>query len=203
MSIVFAVVGFVLLLVLAHAAISATRKGGIHPHRHDRLREVKLSVPAGSRSSDPIEIRSYSDDSKVYSLDLSAVTCTCPDFRSRADESATSLSRCCKHLLQELEHRGLLKDAGKWDLAIVSEGFGAPRTAWTIELDTAPPVLLAASNDREWVSVFAHTKRKGERIRDASGRIDRFGWSVIKERWSYGEGPPGSRELTKIMKEIL
>ncbi len=52
------------------------------------------------------------------------------------------------------------------------------------------------------MNVLARTKQRGERISEASGEIERFGWNVREKRWTYGDGPPGSRELTPRLREI-
>ncbi len=64
-------------------------------------------------------------------------------------------------------------------------------------------MLVTVAAGKEWVNVYARTPRSGERIKTASGPIERYGWNVEEVRWSYSQGPPGSRELTPLMKLVL
>lgn len=196
---------FAAVLLLGLIVFLAARGGSprVRFRRHDRVREFRLGMPNGERPALKVEVASGSGSGESYEVDLRSLTCTCPDFARRKREPEDSLSRCCKHLLSELSSRGLFQECDKWTRAVVESGFGAPMASWLINLDTAPEVLATASSDSNWLNVFAHGKRKGERIREASGGIERFGWSVEEKRWSYGDGPPGAGELRKILKQVV
>ncbi len=170
---------------------------------HPQVTSYDLSFRVPDDSTEPQEVESYCSDGKTYLVDPVSVTCTCPNAQLRTAWSQDSVARCCKHLLQVLGEVGVFADAGKWEAAILQDGHGGPAGAWLVDLKTAPAVLITVGLSREWVNVFAHTKRRGERIKEASGPIERFGWNISEKRWSYGEGPPGSKELTPIIKEIF
>jgi hypothetical protein len=153
-----------------------------------------------------VSIRSqaiHNNNGREYNVDLLQVTCTCANFEKRDQFETISPMRYCRHLLRLLNERNAFKSMGKWEKAIINDGSGAPIQSWVVSLKTAPEVLIVdAGSGNEWVDVYAHTKRSGEHIADASGEIQRFGWNYIEHRWSYGEGPPGSRELTPLMKSV-
>ncbi|WP_176518630.1 SWIM zinc finger family protein [Rhodobacter maris] len=140
----------------------------------------------------------------TYSLDLAAQTCTCPDFVEVRGNLAKSgeLGRLCKHLVRALNERHAFDSANNWVRAIVNAGHGAPYIAWEVSLPTAKPMLVTVGNSREWLNVFAHMKRNGERYSEASGPIEQFGWSLGGHRWSYGQGPAGASEIRPFLKQL-
>jgi hypothetical protein len=145
----------------------------------------------------------HNNNGREYTVDLCQITCTCPNFEKRDKFEANSSARYCRHLLRLLNERDAFSNLGKWEKAIIDNGSGAPIHSWIVTLTTAPEVLVADSgSSNEWIDVYAHTKRRGERIANASGDIQRFGWNHLEHRWSYGESPPGSRELTPLMKSV-
>jgi hypothetical protein len=161
--------------------------------------KVPLPKPSGIDRGQPVEVES-SQGYATYRVNPAVLTCTCIDWKQRAGFTH-DLARCCKHLQAVLAKQGLLGGANEWERALLEQVRG-PTAAWRIELDSAPAVVLATSAGSEWVDVLARTKRSGERISEASGKIQRFGWNVREQRWSYGEGPPGSRELTPRLREM-
>jgi hypothetical protein len=101
-----------------------------------------------------------------------------------------------RHELEQEQE--ILKD---WEYGFSREK--GPRRSWRISLETAPDVFVSHVGSSEWLNVFARAQRSGERIAEASGHWRRFGWNVYERRWSHDEGPPGSRELRRIMKEVF
>ena len=101
-----------------------------------------------------------------------------------------------RHELEQEQE--ILKD---WEYWLSREK--GPRRSWRISLETAPDVFVSHAGSSEWLNVFARAQRSGERIAEASGHWRRFGWNVYERRWSHDEGPPGSRELRRIMKEVF
>lgn len=173
------------------------------PEKHRRVTPIDLRLPRIPPGFPPCSIESYTTEGIVYEVDLSRMSCTCKDFQARKKHSRGPLSACCKHLLGQLSLAKGIDRIGKWEKAIIDDGHGDPLCAWLIELDSASDVLATASGSLEWINVFAHSKRKGEKIIEASGTIRSHGWNVEERRWSYGEGPAGSRELTPLMREVF
>jgi hypothetical protein len=81
--------------------------------------------------------------------------------------------------------------------AATSSGFSIGCALWPASFSALPFFVWLRRRST------ARTPRSGERIKAASGPITRYGWNVEEDRWSYGEGPPGSRELTPLMKLVL
>lgn len=71
-----------------------------------------------------------------------------------------------------------------------------------MQLQSATEVVMTIGFSKDWINVYAHSVRAGERIANASGPIKNYGWSVIDHRWSYGDPPAGARELKKLLAEI-
>ena len=167
----------------------------------DGIEKLDLEIEIDGAFKKPVETRSSSDSSVVYIVDLENQTCTCPDWCARSDQPKNHLGRYCKHLIGEFRAASSLpKD--EWIEWLMSYR-GGPIRAWWIHLKTAPSVLLTCGIGSPWVNIHARTKRKGERIANATGSIEQTGWNVIEQRWSYGQGPIGSRELTPIMRKLV
>lgn len=154
--------------------------------------------------ADKTEFKVASQSSSgAYLVSLATQTCTCADFLSaRTAAPKNHMSRCCKHLLTKLLELGVFDGADKWIVAICKSGRGGPQAAWVVERESSPEVAISLSQSKEWINVYAHSLRKKERIANASGPIKEYGWSIPEQRWSYGDAPPGARELRKLLAEI-
>jgi hypothetical protein len=163
--------------------------------------ELTFSPPDFS-DVQPIRMKSMSRNVE-YQVAISEQKCTCPDFApGREVAPRNHLSRCCKHLLRELKNHGAFEASSKWIGAIAAAGHGGPSAAWIVHLEKSQSVAIVTGSNKEWINVFAHSVRSGEKIANASGPIKEFGWNVLQQRWSYGEAPPGARELRKLLVEI-
>ncbi len=168
------------------------------------IEEFDLNVRIDKNFDSAVEVESFNDPTVKYRPDLQQQSCTCADWANRKSKPRNHLSRCCRHLLRALSSAHAFIDANEWTQVIADNGYGGHERAWLIHLRTAPPVLVAvAPGKSEWVDVFARTLRKGERIANASGPIQRSGWNVKEDRWSYGKGPIGARELTPVMRQLI
>lgn len=170
---------------------------------NSRLHDFSLDLPIKATSFHIIHVDSFTSDN-TYIVNIHDQTCTCPDFRKqcRAAAPKNSLSRWCKHLMSETGKELDLDALHKWHRAIICDGFGGPDFAFEFHLETAPDILLTLRKDSEWMNIYAHTKRKGERIRDASGPIQRYGWQLPYHRWSYGQPPAGAGEFRKLFQYV-
>ncbi|WP_367278628.1 SWIM zinc finger family protein [uncultured Sulfitobacter sp.] len=148
------------------------------------------------------QIASFTHPGVFYDVSLSYQTCSCPDFLHRSDFPANSFSRWCKHLMAALSDEGAFKNIGEWHKAIAEAGHGGPFSAFTVTTERSQVFLLTAGRNPDWINVLGRTRRKGEQAHQASGSIREFGWCISERRWSYGEGPPGARELRRLMVQI-
>jgi hypothetical protein len=101
-----------------------------------------------------------------------------------------------------LNAHGAFEGTDKWKKAIACSSYGGPTNGWIIKLENSPPVAAITCSSKKWINIYAHSVRTGEKIANASGSIKLYGWSVPEQRWSYGEPPPGARELKKLLIEI-
>lgn len=149
------------------------------------------------------EIRSSDYESEIkYQVNLIDQTCTCSDFSARSCRPKNHFSRWCKHLIKALDRDGAFEGIDEWQRAIVDDGHGGPKIAYMIARDAASPALITVGSSDEWINVYARKKKKGEKVSEASGSIARYGWSISQQRWSYGDGPDGAREIKKMLKVI-
>ena len=147
-------------------------------------------------------IASFSDPEVFYVVSLSDQTCSCPDFLHRSDFPENSFSRWCKHLVAALSDAGAFENISQWHKGITEAGHGGPIGAFTVTTEKSQVFLLTAGRNPDWINVLGRTRRKGEQAHQASGPIREFGWCISERRWSYGEGPPGARELRRLMVQI-
>lgn len=136
-----------------------------------------------------LKIRSQSDASVLYDVDLSGPSCSCPDwtiYRARLPKG--SPSRCCKHVINAFEQLRPSRGWPGWLAGFFAFGWRThPDRRWFLLGDS----LLSAGND--WCEVFA--KEDGEWAR--------FGYSVPERRWSYGSGPEAAQRYEHaLLKEI-
>ena len=110
---------------------------------------------------------------------------------SRDPDAHPQIERC--ELDTELRDR--------WEFQL-SRDHGTLRS-WRVTLNSARDVVITHRGKSEWIDVFSCTNKRDERVAEASGPMSHFGWSMNQHRWSYGDGPPGSRELSKVLKEAF
>ena len=140
-------------------------------------------------------------ESDKYRLDLAHTKCSCEGWNKRENFSENDPRRLCRHLVTALRQRNLIHGTEKWSNAVIDNGEGVPLKAWVVRLKTAPDVLVSLGDNDEWLNVFAHEQRSGERVAEASGPIKRCGWSLIENRWAYGVRVPGAGELRKLFRD--
>lgn len=161
-----------------------------------------LDWPVKTRATATREVLVRADE-PAATVDLAAQTCSCDDFRQhRAGRAPDHFARWCKHLVVGLREDGAFAGADEWIAAIAHNDHGGPVGAFKVALKSAPEVLMVVDPASDWVNVYARTLNSGERIAQASGPIEKFGWSVSQHRWSWGEGPPGARELRRMLRAV-
>lgn len=168
----------------------------------DRCQDFSLrAFPASASCSKLINLSSLRSG-ETYIVDPIEQTCTCPDFKSRQEYPKNYFGRWCKHILRVLNDAEAFRASDFWHRAIASSGFGGPYVAAFIHMNPNPPVMITFGKNTEWVNIFAKTKRTGETIKNPTGHARCFGWSVAERRWSYGDAPPGARELRKFLCDL-
>jgi hypothetical protein len=136
------------------------------------------------------KIKSHSQKGKVYEVNLAATTCTCPDWRNfRHRHPEQHLTCCCKHVFDAYNQ---FEPPTKWpgwlraffELASPPH----PKQQWAV-LNVDQDLVLVSSAPNGWANVFASDR----------GPYDRYGYSVIENRWAYGIAPPNERRIEKAV----
>jgi hypothetical protein len=129
-------------------------------------------------------------------------TCTCKKFAERADRSMNNIGRWCRHLVNIMDARRASEHENDWIKAIIADGYDGPLYAFMVDRPTTGKILMTGGTSSEWLNFYAHNQKRGETIAQASGKINRYGWSIERKGWAYGKPPPGARELRKLIESI-
>lgn len=184
-----------IVFVLIAAVIYFLRrgiKGGVDVDKYyPRPTPIKIPLP---QTSDVISVRSYSDPAVSYLVNLSKMTCTCPDFlKRRAGREVGSLSRACKHLKTELLQTGIYE--GSIFGAVLSDEYNSQYYYVHNEF----PAIFGYTLRKEWINVW--TASQSHKF----GKISfvRFGYSLLEERWSFGSVPEQNLAIEEIIHNVF
>ena len=141
-----------------------------------------------------LRIRSHSDPSQFYNVDLSGPTCDCADWRGcRQKLPSGHLTRCCKHVLDAL---GVIVPESLWRGwigAFIHVGSPAmPGTEWQVIQVSGCKWLMSddAGRAEGWINVYA----------EEDGRFERFGYSLTERRWAYAAEPRAAATLLRAVQ---
>lgn len=142
---------------------------------------IQVLVPSGSEAG------------VAYSIDLTGPTCTCPDFvPNRFKLPRGDLTRCCKHVLQAFAQVRPKDGWTGWLDSFLELGIRPhPKTKWAV-VTPANDFVLISSAPQEWANVYLNSELANER----------FGYSVIEERWSYGTVPKNASKLVATIRKL-
>lgn len=148
-------------------------------------------------------VKSRSTPGLRYQVDTAQVTCTCPDFVERRTTFATNdLRRLCKHLARAMSPLIDWGRSSEWG-PVLLQGTRAKTNFVTGTLSSGAAVLIGSSPDDPWIDVYSRKRKKGDRGGVYTGDYDCFGFNVERNGWSFGDGPPGAREIRSMLKELL
>jgi hypothetical protein len=154
------------------------------------VRELDLSTPQLPSVRVTLQVVSQSERGVVYDVDLTGPSCNCPDWRTnRSALPRGDLTRCCKHTFDAFSRIRPKVGWPGWLDAFLEQGWRAhPQTRWRV-LEIAGQQVLASTAPLEWANVFAPS---------AEG-YQRFGFSVVERRWSYGVEPDGAIQIANAI----
>jgi hypothetical protein len=137
-----------------------------------------------------LRVKSHSDKTVIYDVDLAGPSCNCADWRgARSQLPKGSLTRCCKHIFDAF---GRLEPTGGWPGwlgAFLEQGWKPhPGKRWLI-LRLGSDLDLSSVGGNDWSDIFAVV----------GGGYQRFGYNIAERRWSYGREPPRSNEIEKAI----
>jgi hypothetical protein len=173
---------------LVHQA--ALERAALAARALDLSQAVLPSIPVTLR------VKSHSDASITYSVDLTDPSCNCPDWvGSRSQLAAGSLTRCCKHVLDAFSRVRPAEGWPGWLDPFLEHGWTPhPAKRWIV-IQVGRRLALTSVGGNGWVDVFFIV---------ADGcNYERFGYNVAERRWSYTHEPLHVREIERnILQEM-
>ncbi len=166
------------------------------------LEKRELTIPVPSTPSPPIEVVS-SDGTQTYSVDIAALSCTCPDFQKRRSSlPERSIGRCCKHLSAAIVNDpSVFRKLGAVERCILEIGRAKPE--YQVGQTAAGGELVVGTDlDSPWLDVFFRKHKKGDLLGRPTGEWAMYGLHLATWEWSYGDGPRGAREIKEILKPL-
>ena len=149
------------------------------------VQELAPTMPPSVPELPPIpitlRIRSHSDPSQFYNVDLSGPTCDCGDWRAcRQHLSEGHITRCCKHVLDALAQIVSEQSWRGWIGTFIHVGSPAyPGTEWRV-IDVDGCLWLAAlpGDPAQWMNFYAD-----------EGNFECYGYNPSAGHWSYRREP--------------
>lgn len=156
-----------------------------------------VSLPNGP--TEDVPVRSFSFDSDaIYTVNLGAQTCTCPDWVSfRSGEAPGSIGRMCKHLVHVLDQKGTLQNQNELTRWALNEKKLAGHHFLEVQFPHGL-VTFAFGPGKEWVELLAPSKDKA-----GVGVYRTYGYSSSRNRWAGGDGPYKPMEVKGAIKAVL
>ncbi|QDV23449.1 hypothetical protein [Aureliella helgolandensis] len=140
-----------------------------------------------------LQVASFREPDLTYDLDLTAPSCSCPDFQSyRQHLPVGHISRCCKHIMQGYAEIRPSSGWPSWLEPFLEAGFRPhPEQEWcVVEVSTCNYLVSSASP--EWGNVYARI----------DGVSEKYGFSIDEHRWSYGKEPAEPASLANAIRRL-
>ena len=146
------------------------------------------------------QVMSESEAGVFYQIDLSDMSCTCPDFKlTRKQFVNADPRRACKHIVSSFIENDLLSSQDELAALI----FISPTRGELGTFQTSDGMIFSLSFEKtKWVSVFTRKRRKGEKGIFFTGGYETYGYDRIEKRWSYGEAPSGARYYINLIHQL-
>lgn len=187
----------------SQASVSEKESRGVRrvhlPGPQSPLKPVVLLVPAFPFEEPAIQmVESFEGDGPNYQTDLSLLTCTCPDFvKRRSQFPGRGVRRVCKHLYVRFPP-AICDTFDPLLQAFLSERHPSPYL-YQAKIGENNVVLLGVTPGEEWLNVFTRRRRKGETPGNFTGEYKRYGFSVERNGWAYGNHPAGAHEIRQLI----
>ncbi len=128
-------------------------------------------------------------------VDLGKMTCGCERWRldKRELAPATSIARCCTHMVKPVYQRICLdKSINPWTLAILEASYQYP-----------PPVkseMAIFSNGIDDYLAFYDLSRGYIQLYGPLRSCEQYGYELQTNRWGWGDGPENPMAIKKQMR---
>lgn len=151
---------------------------------------MDLSQPLLPSIAITLHVKSHSDDSLVYTVDLAGPACSCQDWvGTRNSLPRGNLTRCCKHVLDAYSRVRPMNGWPSWLDAFLENGWKPhPDKQWFV-VSIGADFALISSGGNEWADAFTPVGRKHQR----------FGFNILDRRWAYGREPEGARQIERVL----
>jgi hypothetical protein len=185
---------------LARLLISVQREWARHPHTdivvasghsHVAATQWKLNNFRLPSVAATFRVPSQTVPGRLYEVDLTGPSCTCPDWRARRSKLPIGdLTRCCKHILSVYARTARPEKTDACLMAFIENGWPAhPRARWQLMTAGSHEVLFCSAAEQGWANVYAKS----------GAEYCRFGFNVEEQRWAYGEKPESAREIANAI----
>ncbi len=140
-----------------------------------------------------VEVSSLSEPGVVYNVDLAGPYCDCPDFASyRSKLPEGHISRCCKHVMQAYSEVRPETGWPSWLESFLEAGFRPqPAQKWQVYKSDIGAYLVSSAHPA-WGNVYARFDHE----------VERFGYSIDEDRWSYGKEPVEGAILAELVRNL-
>lgn len=143
-----------------------------------------------------------SEDGPSQTVDLSDLSCTCKEFRSRrARLPENSVGRICSHVSQALRETGVTSSFDDVLRTIVESG-PTRSVYYQATLRSGEKVAVGHDPGSDQVDVITRPRPVDQRSRDSTGPYRRYGYSVTNGRWLVDTRPPGAVEIGELIDEL-
>ena len=134
------------------------------------------------------DVPSAKDSQITFEVDLSWPKCNCQTGDGTSNLPKGHLNRCCEHVLAVYAMIRPAKGWPGWLESYLGSSWRPAREAEWFIIPGPPPILFSISPS-EWCDVYAPKRTV----------YDRFGFSRLDERWSYGEMPKDARLIEEAL----
>jgi hypothetical protein len=151
--------------------------------------------PIDAKFDKTYKARSESDENIVYQVNLTKLTCNCPDFiKNRNEYLSNDVRRICKHIYSKLLQTKSYHDLPPFIQMIARNG---RKDKCFYELtNEAGRFVFGFSHSSPWVRIFAVTGEK--RLRESFGS-----YNLTEDRWVWDDPPYGEGVLKKQIKSVF
>jgi len=133
-----------------------------------------------------------------YEINLSLLACTCPDFvKRRSGFAGRDARRICKHLYHKIRPVSVRLFDPLLQV-FLSEHQPSPYL-YQATMGGDNIVLFGITPGDEWLNVFTRRRHKGEMPGSFTGEYKRYGFSIARNGWAYGDRPAGADELRQLI----